>query len=170
MANLPARRFSRAEIAEALEVWAESSSLDETITKLSRIWPETPSRSTISKWKRVHPELHERAQEGVEQRRKARIRGTRYQIVEQSGSIILEGLGQLAEAVQNREIPPRELAMVVKAVTVTWGIGDDHAVRADGMPTSIVEHRETGEEILNKLRARGVLRDSDVDSDAEEVD
>ena len=160
---LPSRRYTPAEIAEGLAVLAEVKHLDAAVDRLKTLWADAPSKNTLQRWKGTHAQAWENAQLTVRERRDTRINESRHLIIEKSSAIVLEGLNRIQENLEGYD--PKDLPAMVKAVTVTMAVAFDKELLARGMPTSVVEHRKTGEEVLRSLKAMGMVVESTAEED-----
>jgi hypothetical protein len=160
------RRYAEHEKTEALKILAASKSLRDAVTNIDLQWGYSPSFRQLGAWRQKHPDIWKRAQELDRVEQETRIGKLRRRLKEESAGAALEATEVLREQIRNREI--QDYGKAAKDAAVTFGIVTDKDLIEEGKPNQI-HHSLTGEQILRKLQARGMVRrEFDADGSVEE--
>lgn len=119
------------------------------------------ARETLRQWRDgKHAHRYQRICEEQEPKIKAAVIAKAEEVVAFAHEVEMKALAQLDEELDNRSIPPRDLAGALRNITTTKTLNQDKiASPLRGRPPVIIEHRSSGE-ILRRLAEIGVVEGS----------
>jgi hypothetical protein len=137
----PRRRYTDAEITEALTALAFDGSFQRVSDQLAKEWDRAPSDMTIRRWTQTHADQYalicEREQHATRQLAAARYDN----LVRQAQDVAADALA----AINVEKVP--DLGGLVRNVATASGIYTDKANVLRGMPTEIVAHIDIDENL-----------------------
>lgn len=170
--SLAVDRYDADEIREALMDLAHHQSLARARRAFEKRRGYAPTVQTIKAWREKHIDVWAECQQQLQREISPRHADQAEALVTQFLDTNRELIERFAEALENSEIPPRELPAAIQKIAVAAGQTNEKIISpARGRPTQIIEHKEPTElyerlgELLADLPQSGPVLDAEVVED-----
>lgn len=114
--------------------------------------------ATLRRWRREHRHEYDRVRRELAPRLESIVVAEQYAFIIEAGHAKRLALAKTMDALENDQIPARDLPGALRNITTAEAISIDKVLALSGRPTSIVEHRSAAE-LVRKLAAMGAVVD-----------